>query len=214
MSGPSANIQTTGTNQNTSNGGGIIGCAPEPFGGERSISKAFLHRFETWANLNAEQSVFKDQFRKCTLFLTYIIGPDVDDWVFAHTDKASQNRTDPQLWRALRTAFKEAFTDTGEKVTSLSKLENHKMIGGDVDKYITGFNQLLPLARFSANDAGVINMFQQGLQGNLLRQCIMHKSKDLVTLKDWQDEARAKQLAYWDAQQATGTLSSTKQQFY
>src|SRR5882672_8786785 len=158
--------------------------------------------------------MFKDQFRKCTLFLTYIIGPDVDDWVFAHTDKASQNRTDPQLWRALRTAFKEAFTDTGEKVTSLSKLENHKMIGGDVDKYITGFNQLLPLARFSANDAGVINMFQQGLQGNLLRQCIMHKSKDLVTLKDWQDEARTKQLTYWDAQQATGTLPTMKQRFY
>jgi len=42
----------------------------------------------------------------------------------------------------------------------------------------------------------------------------MHKSKELVTLKDWQDEARSKQLAYWDAQQATGTLPTTKQQFY
>jgi len=42
----------------------------------------------------------------------------------------------------------------------------------------------------------------------------MHKSKDLITLKDWQDEARAKQLAYWDAQQATGTLPAMKQQFY
>ena len=140
MSGPSANIQTTGNNQNTGNGGGIIGCTPEPFGGDRSISKAFLHQFEMWANLNADQSVFKDQFRKCTLFLTYIIGPDVDDWVFTCVDEASQNRTDPQLWRALRTAVKEAFTDTGEKVISLSKLENHKIIGGDVDKYIAGFN--------------------------------------------------------------------------
>jgi len=140
MSGLSANVQTTGTNQNTGNGGGIIGHTPEPFGGERSISKAFLHQFETWANLNTEQSVFKDQFRKCTLFLTYIIGPNVDDWVFARADEASQNRTDPQLWKALRMAFEEAFTDTGEKVTSLSKLENHKMIGGDVDKYIASFN--------------------------------------------------------------------------
>jgi len=43
MSEPSANVQTTGTNQNTGNGGGIIGHAPEPFSGERSISKAFLH---------------------------------------------------------------------------------------------------------------------------------------------------------------------------
>jgi len=40
----------------------------------------------------------------------------------------------------LRIAFEEAFTDTGEKVVSLSKLENHKMTGGDVDKYIAGFN--------------------------------------------------------------------------
>jgi len=145
------------------------------------------------------------------MFLTYIIGPDIDNWVFACADEASQNKTDPQLWGALRTAFEEAFTDTGEKVTSLSKLENHKMIGGNVDKYIASFNQLLPLAGFSANDARVINMFQRGLQGNLLHQCIMHKSKDLVTLKDWQDEARAKQLAYWDAQQATGTLPAMKQ---
>jgi len=42
----------------------------------------------------------------------------------------------------------------------------------------------------------------------------MHKSKDLVTLKDWQDEARAKQLTYWDAQQATETLPTMKQRFY
>jgi len=130
------------------------------------------------------------------MFLTYIVGPDVDNWVFACADEASTNRTDPNLWRALRTAFEEAFTNTGEKVTSLSKLENHKMIGGDVDKYIASFNRLLPLAGFSANDTGVINMFRQGLQPNLLCQCIMHKSKDLVTLKDWQDEARTKQLAY------------------
>jgi len=42
----------------------------------------------------------------------------------------------------------------------------------------------------------------------------MHKSKDLVTLKDWQDKARSKQLAYWNAQQAIGTLPTTKQRFY
>jgi len=141
MSEPSANVQTTGnTNQTTRNGGAIIGRTPETFDGNRSTSKAFLHQFKTWANLNGDKDVFKDQFRKCTLFLTYIIGPDVDDWVFASADEASANRTDPQLWRALRVAFKEAFTDTGEKVVSLSKLENHKMIGGDVDKYIAGFN--------------------------------------------------------------------------
>jgi len=161
MSGPSANIQTTGnTNQNTGNGGSILEHAPEPFSGDRSTSKAFLHRFETWANLNGDKDIFKDQFRKCTLFLTYIIGPNVDDWVFTCADEASLNRTDPQLWRALRTAFEEAFTNTGEKVISLSKLENHKMIGGNVDKYIASFNRLLPLAGFSANDTGVINMFQ------------------------------------------------------
>jgi len=80
MSGPSANIQTMGTtNQTTGNGGAILGCAPEPFDGNRSTSKAFLHRFKTWANLNGDKDIFKDQFRKCTLFLTYIIGPDVDN---------------------------------------------------------------------------------------------------------------------------------------
>src|SRR6266850_3591709 len=161
MSGPSANVQTMGnTNQATGNGGAIIGHAPEPFNGNRSTSKAFLHRFKTWANLNGDKDIFKDQFRKCTLFLTYIIGPDIDDWVFARADEASANRTDPQLWRALKVAFEEAFTDTGEKVVSLSKLENHKMTGGDVNKYITSFNRLLLLAGFSANDARVINMFQ------------------------------------------------------
>jgi len=46
MSGPSANVQTTGnTNQNNGNGGAILGHAPEPFSGDRSASKAFLHQF-------------------------------------------------------------------------------------------------------------------------------------------------------------------------
>ena len=37
----------------------------------------------------------------------------------------------------------------------------------------------------------------------------------LITLQDWQDEARNKQLAWWEAQQATGAnMSPRKQQLY
>jgi len=70
----------------------------------------------------------------------YIIRPNKDDWAFAHADEARINKADPQLWNTLRIAFEEAFTNTGEKVVSLSQLENHKMTGSNKDKYIASFN--------------------------------------------------------------------------
>jgi len=98
MSGPSANVQTTGNmNQTSKNGGSLFRCLLEPFNGDRSASKASLHRFETWANLNDDKDVFKNQFRKCSLFLTYIIGPNVDDWALAHMNEARANKTDLNL---------------------------------------------------------------------------------------------------------------------
>ena len=119
------------------------------------------------------------------------------------------------VWDNTRMDFIDAFKDTGKQIIALHELEQLKMKPGEVDAYISRFNRLLPIVSFSTTDSGVINMFRRGVHYPLLKEVILHKSKPLITLKDWQDETREKQLAWWDAQQATGGgISNRKQQLY
>jgi Retrotransposon gag protein/Zinc knuckle len=207
----------SGTTTHQSNGGPLLGYPPAPFNGDRTESKEFLAKFEGWALLNYDKEVFILPFKKSALFLTYLVGPNLADWT-EHRRTILTNYTagtTANAWTELRQAFVEAYKDTGEQVVGLNKLENLKMIGGNIDDYIATFNRLIVTAGFTVGDNGIINMFRKGLNPSLLRQCIMHPSKKLASLQDWQDEARTKQLAWWEAQQATGTgMSAKKQQLY
>ena len=156
------------------------------------------------ALLNHNKDVFINPFKKTVLFLTYLKGDNINDWVAKRQKILVNTPNNIHLWGDIRADFINAFKDTGEQIIALlHKLEELKMKQGEVDTYISRFNWLLPLAGFSSTDSGVINMFRRGVYAPLLKKVILHKSKQLVTLKDWQDEVREKQLTYWDAQQAT-----------
>jgi Retrotransposon gag protein/Zinc knuckle len=201
--------------QPQTNGGPVLGHSPGTFDGARDKSKEFLAQFEGWALLNSDKEVFTNPFKKSALFLTYLVGPNINDWTALQRKVLTDNPRNPDAWSDLRQAFIEAYRDTGEQVIGLNTLEKLKMQGGNIDDYIATFNRLVVIAGFTATDSGVIQMFRKGLNGALLRQCIMHPSKKLVTLQDWQEEARTKQLAWWEAQQATGAnMSPRKQQLY
>ena len=163
-----------------------------------------MFKFEGWALVNYDKEVFQNPFKKAALFLTFLAGPDIDNWVEEQRDKLTTNPNNPSMWSMLKKDFTDAYHNTGEKVVALDKLKRCQMQGEDVDKYIVTFNRLLNLARFIAMGSRIRNMFRQGLSTGIKKACILHPSKKLETLQDWQDEARAKQLAFWEANQAMG----------
>ena len=136
--------------------------------------------------MNADKEVFTDPFRRSALFLTFINGKDVDDWVDQQRSiLLGATTSTEQQWKDLKKAFKESYMDTGKKLEAHQKLNTLHMINGDVDTYIATFNRLIKTAGYTTTDLGTILKFCQGLNPKLLSRLIMLLSAP-ETLEEWQ----------------------------
>jgi len=118
-------------------------------------------------------------YRHSALFLMFINGKDVNDWVDQQREVLTDGiatgiaTTNEKYWKDLKKAFEDAYVDTGEKLNAHRQLEQLKMVGGNVDSYIATFNRLTKTAGFTSSNLGTIMMFRNGLNQNLHRQLIM-----------------------------------------
>ena len=87
---------------------------------------------------------------KCTvLFLRFIKGPNVKDWVCRWTQwiinelNMGQNPMDNFYWEQVTWAFTQAFQDTGTREQAEDKLRHLTFNGVDVDTFIVQFETLL-----------------------------------------------------------------------
>ena len=63
-----------------SNGTKLSGKEPAIFDRDRSKAEAFLLEWTIYRLLNGEQDIMKQAFSRVMLFLTFIKGPDVQEW--------------------------------------------------------------------------------------------------------------------------------------
>ena len=63
-----------------SNGTKLSGKEPAIFDGDRSKAEAFLLEWTIYRLLNGEQDIMRQPFSRVMLFLTFIKGPDVQEW--------------------------------------------------------------------------------------------------------------------------------------
>ena len=81
MASISIQTMTTGPPTKGPNGGSLYGTPPPQFTRAQSDSKAFLRKFEGWWLVNGDTPVFEEPYRRSALFLTFVNGKDIDDWV-------------------------------------------------------------------------------------------------------------------------------------
>jgi hypothetical protein len=180
-----------------SNGGrGLYGTPPALFTGDRNKSKDFMRAFNRWWKLNKEKPVFSQPYKCVTLFLNHLRGLNVKDWA-DEQQKTMDNDiatghgdNDEHYWARFKVAFKQTYTDLGEKLSADATLQNLRMEKGDIDTYITSFNKLLTQARYKDDELGALNMFKKGLPGPLNVRIINNTSTAPRNLKDWQKAAR------------------------
>jgi hypothetical protein len=111
---------------------------------------------------------YKIAFTRAVMFLSYIKGANVHEWVQSRvrwlaeqlTGGALQN--DEYLYRETHTAFQNAFTDTMTMQKAKNEIQNLKMKEGDVDGYTARFEQLCRLGNYDVNDEAVIDMYRRG----------------------------------------------------
>src|SRR6267142_581654 len=119
------------------------GQPPIIFNGERSKGNQFVAEFQNWQRIN--KRAMDNPFQRTALYLSYIRGPEVDDWVKRRHNQLQRTvlgdptngippahrPTGERLWRNLRADFREAYQDTaaegravGLRLRKLRNIEN------------------------------------------------------------------------------------------
>jgi hypothetical protein len=150
-------------------GGNLLGTPPPVFTGDRTKAQAFLDAIAVWRAVNYKKEAIKDPYTRTALILTFIKGDNVNSWAkhqLKILNQSQENNPDPtgkpdeDWWDTFEQNFKNAFTFTASKETTLAKLKKLMMNQGDLDTYIATFNRLLDEAEFSPQDKGAVEMFK------------------------------------------------------
>ena len=166
--------------EDRSNGTKLSGKEPVIFDGDRSKAEAFLLEWTIYRLPNGEQDIMRQPFSRVMLLLTFIKGPDIQEWTNMQVGwlgsriLAGAGRNEEHLYNEVIDSFKTAFTDT----MSLQKAKAEfctctiKMERGELDTYIAKFKRLARLAGYSLQDQMVLDWFGSGLNPGLYASII------------------------------------------
>jgi hypothetical protein len=195
----------------------LKGQEPIVFNGDRSKTEEFLTQWELYSGFNYAHSAMQMPFTRAMLFLTYIQGAQVNEWVAAQSTRLIGDvahhgvlATTVALWTDLKDAFKHAFTDTlaQERAQATLKRGLH-MNGMDVDGYIATFERLVWTAGYDLDDPQTLDYFTDGMRHNLFKEC--YQNDDPVTYDDWKASLleRVRQQVHLEARRPQLSCSHT-----
>jgi hypothetical protein len=142
------------------------------------------------------------------MFLSYIKGPNVHEWVQSRVRWLAEQLTggalqeDEYLYRETHTAFQKAFTDIMTMQKAKNEIQNLKMKDGDVDGYTARFEQLCQLGNYDVNDEAVIDMYRRGLYPKLQVNVIQNERP--FTYQEWVRGAQRQQQIYLQVRSILG----------
>ena len=144
--------------------GGMKGNPPTIFTRSQDTSETFLHKFGNYVDLNPDQESASIPYRHVILAISFIRGPQIDDWAKEQKDALKAKlllprnlaQTDEVLWTEFEDRFRTTFTDTTKEQQAYQKLLDLRMVGNDIDTYNTRFNHLLMWSEWPQGDKGTI----------------------------------------------------------
>jgi hypothetical protein len=101
--------------------GRFIGKEPQTFKGDRTKADEFFTQWNLFVGINYSNSAMTNAFSRSMLFLTYMQGPHVNEWVLQQhrwlvneVTHGGVHPNDQTLWNMIKRAFKRNFADTLE----------------------------------------------------------------------------------------------------
>ena len=186
----------------------LSGKEPVIFDGDHSKAEAFLLEWTIYRLLNGEQDIMRQAFSRVMLFLTFIKGPDVQEWSNMQVGwlgswiPVGAGRNEEHLYDEVMDSFKTAFTDMMSLQKAKAEFRTIKMEKGELDTYIAKFKRLARLARYSLQDQMVLDRFGSGL--NPGRYASIINNTDPRTWLDWTRAAMKYQQKYLLIRSALG----------
>ena len=197
-----------GNPDDRSNGTKLSGKEPAIFDGDRSKAEAFLLEWTIYRMLNGEQDIMRQAFSRVMLFLTFIKGPNVQEWASSQVSwlgsriVAGAGRNEEHLYDTVMDSFNTAFTDTMSLQKAKAEFHTLKMERGELDTYIAKFERLARMAGYNLQDQMVLDRFSSGLNSGLFTAII--NNTDPRTWLDWTRAAQKYQQKYLLIRSALG----------
>ena len=134
------------------------------------------------------------------LFLTFIKGPDVQEWASSQVSWlgsriiAGAGRNKEYLYDTVMDSINTAFTDTMSLQKTKAEFRSLKMERGELDTYIAKFERLARMSGYNLQDQMVLDRFGSGLNPGLFTAII--NNSDPHTWLDWTRAAQKYQQKY------------------
>jgi hypothetical protein len=181
----------------------LVGNTPLIFKGERSRAEEFITQWQLYEGVNITNDLMRNAYQRAMLFLTYIQGPIVNEWVkgvnawlrgqIIHQRWAP---TDERLWVEVFDSFNRQFANVMEQEDAQAALaKGLQLEKGDLDKLITEFEQLVRHAGYDINQDLVLRIFTSALP-NTMYEYILRTLPQPATYEQWRSAAIDQQKVY------------------
>jgi hypothetical protein len=181
----------------------LVGNTPLIFKGERSRAEEFITQWQLYEGVNITNDLMRNAYQRAMLFLTYIQGPVVNEWVkgvnawlrgqIIHQRWAP---TDERLWIEVFDSFNRQFANIMEQEDAQAALaKGLQLEKGDLDKLVTEFEQLVRHAGYDINQDLVLRIFTSALP-NTMYEYILRTLPQPATYEQWRTAAIDQQRVY------------------
>jgi hypothetical protein len=181
----------------------LVGNTPLIFKGERSKAEEFITQWQLYEGVNITNDLMRNAYQRAMLFLTYIQGPIVNEWVkgvnaWLRGQIINQRwaPTDERLWVEVFDSFNRQFANVMEQEDAQAALaKGLQLEKGDLDKLITEFEQLVRHAGYDINQDLVLRIFTSALP-NTMYKYILRNLRQPATYEQWRSAAIDQQRVY------------------
>jgi hypothetical protein len=181
----------------------LVGNTPIIFKGERNRAEEFITQWQLYEGVNITNDLMRNAYQRAMLFLTYIQGPIVNEWVkgvnaWLRGQIINQRwaPTDERLWAEVFDSFNRQFANVMEQEDAQAALaKGLQLEKGDLDKLITEFEQLVRHAGYDINQDLVLRIFTSALP-NTMYEYILRTLRQPATYEQWRSEAIDQQRVY------------------
>jgi hypothetical protein len=181
----------------------LVGNTPLIFKGDRSRAEEFITQWQLYEGVNITNDLMRNAYQRAMLFLTYIQGPVVNEWVkgvnaWLRGQIINQRwaPTDERLWVEVFDSFNWQFANIMEQEDAQAALaKGLQLEKGDLDKLITEFEQLVRHAGYDINQDLVLRIFTSALP-NTMYEYILRTLPQPATYEQWRTAAIDQQRVY------------------
>jgi hypothetical protein len=181
----------------------LVGNTPLIFKGERSRAEEFITQWQLYEGVNITNDLMRNAYQRAMLFLTYIQGPIVNEWVkgvnaWLRGQIINQRwaPTDERLWAEVFDSFNRQFANIMEQEDAQAALaKGLQLEKGDLDKLITEFEQLVRHAGYDINQDLVLRIFTSALP-NTMYEYILRTLPQPASYEQWRSAAIDQQRVY------------------